>query len=154
MALGLQPSRGDWKYRHFTTTSTATFVQGSAVKLNGTTFNLSEYSGGETTLLGIAMHSSASSLPAGSVMVAIPGDGCFFTADVPTGLAGSSLSRGVAVGLYKSGNTTSTITLSYTSTGGHCAFITGALDSTLSRIECQFYHSALVFNSSASVAYP
>jgi hypothetical protein len=154
MAQGLIPSRGDWKYRAFTTTSTATFVQGSAVKLNGTTFNLSEYSGGETTLLGIAMHSSASSLPAGSVLVAIPGNDHHCMADVPTGLTASQLSRGVAVGLYKSGNTLSTITLSYTSTGGHCAFITGALDSARSRIEIQFYTSALVFNSSASVAYP
>lgn len=150
MAIGLQPSRGDWKYRQFTTTSTATFVQGSLVKLAATTLLLSEYSGGEASFLGIAMHSSASSLPSGQVLVAIPGNGCYAKADVPTGIVSSTLSRGIAVGLYKSGNTTSSITLSYTSTAGKIAVITGVIDSEQSKIEIEFLLAGQVFNSTIS----
>lgn len=152
MALGLIPTKGRWIERQFDTTSTATFLAGCAVKISaGNT--LSEYSGGEASLLGIAAISSASSLPAGKVQVFVPGNDHFCTADVPTGVAASSLSRGLTVGLYKVGNFMSFITTSYTSTLGRCAVITGELESTLSRIEIQFLSNNLVINSATSNAF-
>jgi len=62
------------------------------------------------------------------------------------------LSRGVTVGFYKSGNTVSTITFSYTSAAGRLAVITGACNSDNSTIEVQFLNSYTVFNSALSQA--
>ncbi len=149
MALGLIPSRGEVKIRQFDTTSTATFLYGCAVKLGGAR-TLSEYSGGESSFLGVALQSSASSLPAGKVLVALPGDNCYFMADVPTSLTASALSRGETVGIYKVGNLCSYITNSFTSEGGRIAIITGDLDSATSRIEIQFNHVNTVYNSADS----
>lgn len=149
---GLIPLRGDWEYRMFDTTSTATFVKGSLVKFAATTFLLSEYSGGEGHIAGIALHNSADSLPAGKVLIAVPGNGAYARADLPTGVVASSLSPGVSVGFYKSGNTVSTVTFSYTSAAGRLAVISGGYNSTNSTVEVQFLNSYTVLNSALSQA--
>jgi hypothetical protein len=69
--MGLIPNRGRWEQELFDTLSTATFKQGSLVKL-GAARTVSEYSGGEASFLGIALSNSTASLPAGKVLVAIP----------------------------------------------------------------------------------
>ena len=149
MPLGLIPSRGEVRIRQFDTLSTATFIKGCAVKL-GTARTLSEYSGGEASLVGVALQSSASSLPAGKVLVALPSDNAYFTADVPTTMLSSALSKGETVGLYKVGNFMSYITASYTSEAGRVAIITGDLDSANSRIEIMFNQVNTVYNSADS----
>jgi hypothetical protein len=125
--MGLIPNRGRWEQELFDTLSTATFKQGSLVKL-GAARTVSEYSGGEASFLGIALSNSTASLPAGKVLVAIPtSPSC------------------------KSGNTVSLVTTSFTSTGGKIAVIRGPIIlSPTSRIECSFIDAGNVFASSAS----
>jgi hypothetical protein len=149
--MGLVPARGRWSYERFATASAATFRQGSLVQLN-TDRDLSEYSGGENSFLGIAMQNSVNSLPAGYVVVALPTDGaCTAFADLPTGVAASSLSLGQAYGLTKSGNTVSQLTTSFTSTGGKIVVIRGApVLSPISQIEVGFLTLGSVYHSSAS----
>ena len=149
---GLIPTRGDWEYRQFDTTSTATFRKGSLVKFAATTFLLSEYSGGEPFIVGIALHNSADSLPSGKVLVAVPGSGSYARADLPTGVVASSLSIGVTCGFAKSGDTVSTVTFSYTSAAGRLAVISGPYNSTNSTVEVQFLNSYTVLNSALSQA--
>lgn len=149
---GLIPVRGDWEYRQFDTTSTATFVKGSLVKFAATTFFLSEYSGGEPHIAGIALHNSTDSLPAGKVLIAVPGNGSYARADLPTGVVASSLSPGVTVGFAKSGNTVSTLTFSYTSAAGRLAVISGPYNSANSTVEVQFLSSYVYLNSALSQA--
>ena len=154
MALQVVPARGRWEQRVFDLLSTATFVQGSLVKLHAAR-RVSEYSGGESAFLGIAASHSSNSLPAGKIVVYIPASyGCTALADVPTGVAASSLSLGETVGFYKSGNTVSTITTSYTSTAGRIAVIVGAINSVTSQIEVEFLGNALTLNSTTSATIP
>lgn len=148
MAIGAIPARGRWRYEEFDTLSTATYRLGSIVKLHGAR-TVSEYSGGEASLLGIALSNSVDSLPAGKVIVALPGPGCTAFVDVPSGVGASSISVGQAVGFYKSGNTVSTITFSYTSAAGKVAVIEKPIDSALSKIEVSFLANAIALNASA-----
>lgn len=146
------PARGRWIGQMFTTTSTATFIQGNLVKLS-TARTLSEYSGGEAGWLGIANHSSANSIPPGQVLVMVPHPGATARVNVPTGLAASSLSIGETVGFYKVGNINSYITTSYTSLTGRIAQIVGACDSANSTIEVAFLADDLqLLDSTTSVA--
>ena len=144
------PARGRWIGQMFTTTSTATFVQGNLVKLS-TARTLSEYSGGEAGWLGIANHASVNSIPPGQVLVFVPHPGATARVNVPTGMAASSLSIGETVGFYKIGNVNSYIT-SYTSTTGRIAQIVGACDSANSTIEVAFLADDLqLLDSTTSV---
>lgn len=151
--MGMVPNRGRWEYELFDTTSTATFVKGSLVQLAGNR-QLSEYSGGEASCLGIAMHSSVQSLPAGKVLVAIPTSGaCTAIADVLAGDTSSNLSLGEAVSIQKSGNTVSYVTTVYTSAASNVCVIRGApILSPTSMIEVGFLTDALVYGSSTSQA--
>ena len=142
--------RGNWEYRLLNVLSTATFVQGAIVKLNGAR-NVAEMTSNvtDTSLLGVAMHSSANSLPAGKVLVAIPRQGCTAFAPLASGWAASSLSLGQAVAFVKSGNTFSAIT---TSPVTFHAEIVGPINSTTSRVEIAFLGNALQFYSNATNA--
>src|SRR5690349_7392 len=101
---GIVPARGNWEQRTLTISSTATFFKGDALRLNGAR-DLAVYNSVSSQVIGIAMHDSSASLPAGKCVVAIPAPNCTAFIDVPTGLAASVLSVGQTVGLYKSGAT-------------------------------------------------
>lgn len=147
---GLIPARGHWEYELFDTTSSATFRQGSLVQL-ATNRQLSEYSGGEDSFVGIAMHNSVNSVPAGKVLVAIPtNQNCTAICDVIAGEASSGLSLGEAIGITKSGNTVSQLTR-FTSTLSHVAVIRGVVTtSPTSTIEIAFLSAAQVYGSTKS----
>lgn len=153
MAVGFIPARGPWVYRDFTTLSTATFVKGSLVKLHASRV-VSEYSGGEANLLGIALHDSVNSLPVGKVTVAIPAPLCTAVCDVPTGLAASALSLGQSYGIYKSGNTVSTITDQFTSSASKIVTIISPVNSALSTIEVSFLLAGGEYYSTVSAVIP
>lgn len=151
MAQGMHIGRGNWTVRRFTTTSTATFLQGCPVTIAKTGNTLSEYSGGAPGFLGIAMSGSTYSLPAGQVLVAIPnGPECTAFVDVPTGIASSALSIGYAFGLYKVGNYSSYLTTAYTSDASTPLQVVGPCNSTFSTVECAFITKDLLYGSSAS----
>ena len=110
----LIPARGGWGYRLFDSNSTATFVKGSLVALNPRRL-LVEYTSVSSAAVGIAMHNSTDSLPAGKVLVAVPvGNECTFMAQTGT-LALSALSLGQTVGIKKSGNTVDQVDATLTS---------------------------------------
>lgn len=151
MAGGLRPARGKWQYRLLDVLSTATFVKGSAVYLNGAR-TVSEMNASATTathVLGIALHGSADSCPPGKVLVAIPSDReCTFIA--PTGAtAASSLSLGQGVALVKSGNTFDQLSASVIT---RHAQVAGPFDSTKSEVELAFLTDALQLFSTTTQA--
>lgn len=152
--MGLIPARGRWEYELFDTTSTATFKKGSLVQF-ATNRQLSEYSGGEPSYLGIAMGDSTNSLPAGKVLVALPTSGdCTAIADLIAGDAQSGLSLGETVGIVKSGNTVSQITTAYTSAASRPFVVRGQiLLSPTSRIEIGFLTLGATYGSSLSQAF-
>ena len=143
MAQGLIPGRGPWTYRTYNLLSTATFKKGCAVRLD-TNRDVSEYSGGAPGFLGIAMHDSANSLPAGKVVVAIPGDyGCTVQADLDA-VAVSGLSIGQSGAIIKKGNFMSYFSSAgSTVASGQPLIICSALNSTFSTIECTLNVAAL-----------
>ena len=150
--MGLVPARGNWEYELFDTGSAVTFRQGSLVQFAGDR-TLSEYSGGEPNWLGIAMHNSVNSVPAGKVLVAIPsaGGGCTAIADLIAGDAASGLSLGQAVGIQKSGNTVSFVTTGFTSAASKIAVIRGGVRiSPVSAIEVAFLTDSATYLSSTS----
>jgi hypothetical protein len=149
--MGLIPNRGRWEYESFNVLSTATFRQGSLVKL-GAARTVSEYSGGEASFLGVALHNSANSLPAGRVLVAIPTDpACTVMADLTAGDAASGLSLGQTVGIVKSGNTVSVVTTVYTSSASRPFVVRSAIiTSPTSQIELGMILSGQVYGSSTS----
>ena len=104
MALGFILGEGDWDIRQYDTASAATYLKGSLVALN-TARNVVEYTSSMSAYLGIAMHSSVNSLPAGKVLVAIPKPGCIAIADVAPGLTVSSLSVGEAMAVASAATT-------------------------------------------------
>lgn len=151
MAQGMIPAAGQWLYRQFNTTSTATFLKGCAVTIAATGNTLSEYSGGGPGLLGIAMSGSTYSLPAGKILVAVPnGPECTAIIDVPTGLVASKFSVGWAFGLYKQGNSMSFLTTAYTSDVSTPIQVVGPCNSANSTVEVAFLTKDLLYGSSAS----
>lgn len=148
---GLVPCRGAWEYELFNTGSAVTFRQGSLVQFAADR-TLSEYSGGEPNFLGIAMHNSVNSVPAGKVLVAVPTNGnCTALADVPAGLTASQLSLGESLGITKSGNTVSVITTGFTSSASRCVVVRGACRiSPVSQIEVAFITDMATYLSSIS----
>lgn len=148
---GIVPARGDWEYRTFTISSTATFFKGDALRLNGVR-ELAVYNSVSSQVHGIAMHDSSASLPAGKCVVAIPAPNCTAYIDVPTGLTASQLSLGQSLGLYKSGATnTSYLTTLMGSAYSTVGVIAGPIDSTLSRIEIAFLVNGGLYSATTSV---
>ena len=148
--LGLIAGRGRWLLRTLPITAASTFSTGDAVGVAGAR-TISIYSGGDDNFLGIARHKSVDSLPAGQVLVEIPaGPDCTVIANVPTGVASSSLSFGHTLGLYSVSWSMSYITTSYTSDAGRPLMVVGVLDSANSTIECAFKTNAVVYGSALS----
>ncbi len=102
--MSLREGRGRWTMLGLDTESAATFIRGAAVGLS-TIGRVKEYTSTQSQILGIAMHASADSLPAGKVVVKVPcdADNSFWITTL-TNVAASSLSAGQGVGCVKSGN--------------------------------------------------
>ena len=150
MGTGFRPYRGDWSNRRFTTTSTATFRQFCPVSLSSVHL-LKEFgtAAANEKLLGIALHNSADSFPAGEVVVAIPGWGATALAKVQTGVAASALSIGLAYDMEKSGNN---LRIDTDSTTSACVMIMGAINSATSEIEVCFTDNVLLLPPLQAVA--
>ena len=152
--MALIPCRGDWAYRLLDSNSTATFVQGSLVALNPRRL-LVEYTSVSSAAVGIAMHNSTDSLPAGKVVVAVPAMGeCTFWAQTGT-LALSALSLGQYVGIKKSGNTVDQVDATLTSAVSAIGGIYGKVQDTsgVSRIEVYWAPTQWVFGSASSTTF-
>ena len=105
MGFAFQPVRGNWEKKLFNTASAATFGKGCPVTFN-TARDLQEPTTGSPNILGIALHASVDSFPAGKVLVAMPMDNsAVFTAPIETDVAASALSVGQSYTIEKSGNT-------------------------------------------------
>ena len=147
---GFIEARGEWEYRTMTLTATSDLSQGTAVCIAAAR-TVSEYSGGQAGILGFLKHPSVNSLPAGQVIVAIPKAGCTALADIPSGIAASSLSLGEAYGIYKVGGVTSYLTTAAYSDASRVISIVGPYNSTTSKVEVQFLSEAFQFYSDDSM---
>lgn len=145
MGTGLRPYRGNWSNRRFTTTSTATFRQWAPVSLSSAGL-LQECAGGYANqkLLGIALHASADSFPAGEVLVAIPGFGATALSKIQTGVATSATSIGLAYDIEKSGNNFRIDPDTSASTSSAMVYIVGAVNSADSTVEIGFTDNCLI----------
>lgn len=148
--MALIPNRGDWQQRLFDSNSTATFVRGSLVALNPRRL-LVEYTSVSSAAVGIALHRSVDSLPAGKVLVAVPSAGCTFWAQTGT-LAVSALSLGQTVGISKSGNTVDQVDATLTSAVSAIGHIYGSVKDTsgVSVIEVMWAPTQHVFGSAST----
>ena len=105
MGFAFQPVRGNWETKLYDVLSTATFGKGCPVTLSGARL-VQEATVGSPSILGIALHRSLDSLPAGKVLVQVPQDNtAVFTAPIETDVAASALSLGECYTFEKSGNT-------------------------------------------------
>lgn len=150
MGTGFRPYRGNWSIRRFTTASASTFRQYCPVSLSSVHL-LKEFgtAAANEKLLGIALHASADSFPAGEVLVAIPGWGATAIAKVQTGVAASALSIGLAYDMEKSGNN---LRIDTDSTTSACVMIMGAINSATSEIEVCFTDNVLLLPPLQAVA--
>jgi hypothetical protein len=149
MALEAVPANDRWREYTFDVLSTATFVQGSFVKFDGSR-RVVEMTSLVTDLaiLGVSTASSTNSLPSGKCVISVPIYGA--TVRVPTGgIAQSSLSLGQAVQFTKSGNTFSGITTSKVTQHGN---VVSPLRSGDSTIEVAILANAMQFFSTATMA--
>lgn len=137
--------------RLFDSNSTATFVQGSLVALNPRRL-LVEYTSVSSAAVGIAVHDSANSLPAGKVLVHVPSGGdCTFWAQTGT-LGLSALSLGQTVGIKKSGNTVDQVDGTLTSAVSAIGSLYSPVRDTsgVSRIEVYWAPTQWVFGSAST----
>lgn len=151
MPLGFVLGTGPWEIRQFNTNSAATFLKGSLVELNGAR-DVVEYASTSSSVLGIAMHASVDSLPAGKVLVAIPKPGCTAICDVAPGVVGSVASVGQAQGIGKRGNYMSFLTDVNASVWSRIVTVVGPMDSASSRIEVAFTQNHAEIYSTSSVS--
>jgi len=159
MGFAFQPVRGNWEYKLMDTASTATFGKGALVAFN-TARTLQEATVGSEKIIGIAMHRSVDSYPAGKVIVAQPGYQAVATCDVQTGVAISSLSVGQSYTFEKSGNThrldADSQASAYLEIVGPT--LNGTIDSAqisaTSRVEVMFLTGIRAFPSAASLLVP
>ena len=148
--MALIPNRGDWQQRLFDSNSTATFVKGSLVAFNPRRL-LVEYTSVTSGAVGIALHDSADSLPAGQCLVAVPSAGATFWAQTGT-LALSALSLGQTVGIKKSGNTVDQVDGTLTSAVSAIGHIYGKIQDTskVSVIEVMWAPTQHVWGSAST----
>jgi len=156
-----QPVRGNWRTVAFNTASAATFGKGALVALN-TARTLQEATVGSEKVLGIALHRSVDSFPAGCVLVAVPMDSsAVFTAAIETDVTASLISVGESYTFEKSGNTqridVDSQASAYVELVGPLT-ASGVLDTTListnSRVEAVFLTGIRGFASAASLLDP
>jgi hypothetical protein len=151
MAQGFVLSSGPWVIRQFDSLSTATFKKGDLLKFAvGRT--VTAYASDSSSYVGIAMHDSVNSLPAGKVLVGIPIDGCTAYADVSAGITSSSLSFGHAHTVCQQGDHLSVITTLATSVWSKVVTIVGPIQSATSRIEVAFIKNTSAIWSTSSVS--
>ena len=160
MGFAFQPVRGAWEYKLFNTASAATFGQGALVAFN-TARDLQEATVGSEKLLGIAMHSSVNSFPAGKVLVAMPQDNsAVCTAAIETDVVASAISIGQCYTFEKSGNTLRIDVDSQASAYFELIgpMLNGALDTTqisaTSRVEAVMLRGIIAVPSAASLLVP
>lgn len=132
--MKLRRSAGNPNIMHFEAGSA--FTDGDVLTLDGTR-RASRHSGGEQDVLGVALADSADSINS-KIPVHIPKAGDIFEADIPTGIAASSLSLGQTLGIYSVSGYNSYLTMSYTSAAGRPVVVVGPPDSDRSRIEVSF----------------
>ena len=149
--MTLRLGRGNWEYRLLNTASAATFPGGGIVKFGGARTVIEMTSNvTDTHLLGVSVHSSTASLPAGKVLIAIPAENC--TVYAPTGThTQSNLSLGTAIAFVKLGNVFSAITASTVTKHG---VVVGPIIETSGTSVCEisFLGDALQFYSNATNA--
>lgn len=156
MALGIVPARGDWEYRRFsafTTLAQGQWQKGELVSLGFGRLPSLYTSSNMTNILGVAMSSSANSLPSGTCLIAIPRPGCTAYVDLLTTEAISNLSFGEAGSIVSANGITSTFSKLATSVFSRVAEIVGPADSTLSRIEVAFIQNSVTVYSTSSVSF-
>lgn len=102
-------------------------------------------------VLGVALGSSADSIPSGRVQVLIPQPGCRFRADVPTGIAQSSFSFGQTTGPYRGAlGSLSYITTAYTTEAHRPFIVVGPIDSRESTVPVEIRVNYAIAPSSTS----
>lgn len=102
--MSLREGRGRWTMFQFDVLSTATFIRGGLTSVSPIG-QVREYLSIHSVALGIAMHDSVNSLPAGKAIVKVPdGADCTAWITMPVGIAASALSAGQPMGSTKSGN--------------------------------------------------
>ena len=160
MGFAFQPVRGNWEYKLMDTASAATFGKGALVAFD-TARNLQEATVGSEKLIGIALHRSVDSFPAGKVLVAIPMDNsAVCTGPIETDVVSSALSVGQGYTFEKSGNTLRIDVDSQASAYFELVGPTknGTLDTTqiseTSRVEAVMFRGILAIPSAASLLVP
>lgn len=160
MGFAFQPVRGNWEKKLLDTASVATFGKGALVAFN-TARTLQEATVGSEKIIGIALHRSVDSFPAGKVLVAMPMDNsAVASCDVQTGVVISALSIGQCYTFEKSGNTQRIDTDSQASAYLEIVgpMLNGTIDSAqisaTSRVEVVFLTNVRAFPSAASLLVP
>lgn len=95
---------GPYDLRRFNVLSTATFLKGAPVMMNGARLIIEASSATAPYIAGIAQNNAASSIYGTEILVLVPNEQTVFAAKVQTGVAASALSAGQAYALEKAGN--------------------------------------------------
>lgn len=156
MALGITPARGDWEYVLSPVTSLAQgqFQKGDLVATGVGRLASLYTSSNMSTFLGVAMHNSVDSLPAGYAVIAVPKPGCTAYVDTLTAEVRSNLSFGEAGSIVSANGRTSTFSKLATSVWSRVVEIRSFNGSTSadSRIEVAFIQNAATLYSTSSVS--
>ena len=156
MPQGIVPARGPWELRRSTATTLAAgqFQKGDLVAFGfGRTVSLYT-SSNMSAYLGVALHDSLSSFPAGKVTIAIPAPGCTAFVDTLAGEVASNLSWGEAGSIVSAGGRTSTFSKLATSVWSRVVEIAweGASNSADSRVEVVFIQNTATVYSTSSLS--
>lgn len=157
MAQGITPARGNWEYIRsgVTTAAAGAFQKGDLVATGVGRLASLFTSSNMSTFLGVAMHDSGNSLPAGFAVIAIPTPGCTAFVDTLTAEIRSNLSFGEAGSIVSANGRTSTFSKLATSAWSRVVEIRTdnyALNSADSRIEVAFIQGAMTLYSTSSVS--
>lgn len=156
MALGITPARGDWEYVLSPVTSLAQgqFQKGDLVATGVGRLASLYTSSNMSTFLGVAMHNSVDSLPAGYAVIAVPKPGCTAYVDTLTAEVRSNLSFGEAGSIVSANGRTSTFSKLATSVWSRVVEIRSFNGPTSadSRIEVAFIQNAATLYSTSSVS--
>ena len=139
MAFGITPARGNWEQRRSAISglAQAAFQKGDLVSLDHTR-TVSVYTSTRSSYLGVALHDSGNSLPAGFATIAIPRPGCTAYLDTGTAEPASSLSFGQVGSIVSALGRTSVYSSTINSAFSQFVTIVGPIDTALSRIEVAF----------------
>lgn len=145
--LGITPSGGGWKTKTFSIASNSN--KGDLISLNDERHTL-PYVSIQSQYLGVGLHDSANSLPAGQLLVEIPSIGAEATIDLPTGLTASQLSFGQVYSIYSRDGRMSYLTTLFGSSFSQMVTIEGvAQTSQASRILVSFRGQGVIGSASS-----